>query len=396
MKVLVSGHASLFPTEHGGAKNVRHVVELLAAAGAEVRVLVKLHPPVKERIRFAGQHVDGLAEHRHEFTDWQPDGPDGEIRWTHQGARYRGVPGESNDLARVSAREIAEFGPDAFIVCDDSLDEGVDLYNVARDSGRLVFLAQTIHSLAFGPYAMKPNPVVTEAIRHARKIIAPSQHVATYIEEHLGRPATVFYPDVFGHPPFPQLGSFDNPYITMINPCPWKGSSILINLARHRPDLAFATVPTWGATPDLIEQLKAIPNMTLLPETPRIDEIFARTRVLIAPSMCQEAFGLVSPEALLRGIPVVASDIAGLKESTLGVAQLIPVQPLPFSGPKEGTDHTKFEWIEPDNPVGPWSAALDAILESREVYAERARVGREKALAFVAGLAERDIPALFS
>ena len=396
MKVLVSGHASLFPTEHGGAKNVRHVVELLSAAGAEVRVLVKLHPPVKERIRFAGQHVDGLAEHRAEFTDWQPDGPDGEIRWTHKGIRYRGIRGESNDLARASAAALAAFAPDAFIVCDDSLDEGVDLYKVAQDSGRLVFLAQTIHSLAFGPYAMKPNPTVTEAIRHAKKIIAPSKHVAAYIEEHLKRPATVFYPDVFGKPPFPQLGSYDNPYITMINPCPWKGSSILMNLAKHRPDLAFATVPTWGATPDLIAQLEKIPNMTLLPETPRIDEIFAKTRVLIAPSMCQEAFGLVSPEALLRGIPVVASDIAGLKESTLGVATLIPVEPLPFSGPKEGTDHTKFEWVEPANPVEPWSQAVDAILASRAAYDARAKKGRETALAFVKSLAERDIPALFS
>lgn len=395
MKVLVSGHASLFPTEHGGAKNVRHVAELLAAAGAEVRVLVKLHPPVQERIRFAGQHLDGLAEHRAQFTDWQPDGPDGEVRWTHSGIKYRGIRGESNDLARVSKTELAAFQPDAFIVCDDSLDEGVDLYNVAKDSGRLVFLAQTIHSLAFGPYAMKPNATVTEAIRHAKKIIAPSKHVAQYIETHLGRQATVFYPDVFGKPPFPDLGGYDNPYITMINPCPWKGSSILINLAKHRPDLAFATVPTWGATPDLIETLKAIPNLTILPETPRIDEIFSKTRILIAPSMCQEAFGLVSPEALLRGIPVVASDIAGLKESTLGVATLLPVEPLPFSGPKEGTDHTKFEWVEPFNPVEPWSAAIDDILKSREGYAERSKRGRETALAFVKSLNERDIPSLF-
>lgn len=42
----------------------------------------------------------------------------------------------------------------------------------------------------------------------------------------------------------------------------------------------------------------------------------------------------MSPEALLRGIPVVASDSAGLKESTLSVAHLIPVQPPSFSGPK--------------------------------------------------------------
>lgn len=396
MRVLVSGHASMFPPEHGGAKNVRHVVELLAAAGAQVRVLVKMHPPVAGRIRFAGQHVDGLLAHRDWFTEWVPSAPGGEYTWKHQGISYRGVPGESADLARTSAAEIEEFKPDAFILCDDSLDEGVDLFRVGAASGKLVFLAQTIHSLAFGPYAMKPSAGVTEAIRQARKIIAPSRHVAQYIETHLGRPATMFYPDVFGKPPFPDLGGFDNPFVTMINPCPWKGSSILMNLARRRPDIRFATVPTWGATPDLVKQLSGIPNMTLLEETPQIDDIFRKTRVLLAPSMCQEAFGLVSPEALLRGIPVIASDIAGLKESTLGVAQLIAVQPLPFNGPKEGTDHTKFEWVEPDNPVEPWSDALDRVLASREAYAARARQGREAAVAFVNGLSARDVPALFS
>jgi glycosyltransferase involved in cell wall biosynthesis len=182
----------------------------------------------------------------------------------------------------------------------------------------------------------------------------------------------------------------------MINPCPWKGSSILVNLARRRPDLAFATVPTWGATPDLIKQLEDIPNMTLLEETPRIDEIFAQTRVLLAPSMCQEAFGLVSPEALLRGIPVIASDIAGLRESTLGVAPLIPVEPLPFDGPKEGTDHTKFVWREPDNPVEPWSRTLDAILESEDSYARASRRSRAAAVAFVQDLSHRSVLSLFN
>ena len=61
-RVLIASHASLFPPEHGGAKNIRHIVEGLAMSGVECRVLVKLHPPVPNRIRFAGQHESGLAE----------------------------------------------------------------------------------------------------------------------------------------------------------------------------------------------------------------------------------------------------------------------------------------------------------------------------------------------
>ena len=389
--VLFSGHASLFPAEHGGAKNVRHTAEGLAAAGLAVRVLVKMHPPVPGRIRFAGQHPDGLRASRHEFDKGLLEEERGVFSWSCRGVTYKAVPGESRDLAAATRREIELQRPHAVVLCDDSLDEGLELYEAGADSGRLVFLAQTIHSLPFGPYAMKPSAPVSAALQRAKKVVAPSRFVADYIAVHLGKEAEVHYPDVFGKGPFPDLGGYDNPYITMINPCPWKGSSILIKLARRRPDLAFAAVPTWGATPPLVAELKAAPNITVLEETPRIDEIYAKTKVLLAPSMCQEAFGLVSPEALLRGIPVVASDIAGLRESTLGAAALVPVTPLPFDGPREGTDHTKFVWTEPDNPVEPWSAALDAILESEASYRRCSLQGREAAGRFVKGLAGRPL-----
>lgn len=383
-RVLIASHASLFPPEHGGAKNIRHIVEGLARSGVDCRVLVKLHPPVPNRIRFAGQHKSGLTD----FGATQS--------WNHLGVTYFGVEGESADLARATGEQIQSFNPDAVFVCDDSLDDGQGLFEVAAESGRLVFLAQTIHCLPFGPYSMKSSDPIAVALRKAMKIIAPSHFVKTYIETHLGKPATVYYPDVFGMPPFSRVGNYKNRFITMINPCPWKGSSILLNLARRRPDLEFAAVPTWGATEPILDELRALPNVTLLEETPRIDEIFAQTRVLLVPSLCQEAFGLVSPEALLRGVPVVASDIAGLRESTLGAAALIPVKPLPFDGARDGSDHTKFVWTEPENPIDPWSDAIDRILDDEETYADISARGLLAAESFVSELGKRHFSELLN
>jgi glycosyltransferase involved in cell wall biosynthesis len=206
----------------------------------------------------------------------------------------------------------------------------------------------------------------------------------------------VHYPDVFGDFPFPMLGRLENPYVTMINPCPWKGSSIFKALAKRRPDVRFAAVPTWGATPALMEELKTFSNVTLLKESTDIDEIFSVTKVLLAPSLCQEAFGLVSPEAMLRGIPVIASDIAALKESTLSAARLIPVNPLPFDRPPQGTDPSTFVWKEPENAVEPWCKALDQLLNDAAEYEKDSLGGKKAAEEFVRSLSDRSIVELLT
>ena len=398
LKILFASHAGLFPPEHGGAKNVRHLSALLANDGHKVRVLVKLHPASSVRIRFQGQYFQGLK-------DGKTVAP-----LLDSGVEYRFVAGASEDLAKATEVEIANFKPDCVAIGDDSLDEGTALYDVASRSKRLVFVAQTVHSLSFGPFAMKPSLAITKAIRRSRKIIAPSEHVAKYIRDYLlserdkldGSAAaalkpevSVFYPNVFGSGPYPRLGHPTNPFITMINPCPWKGSSILINLARSRPDLQFAAVPTWGATPDFLVTLAQISNLTLLEESENIDSIFSKTRILIVPSLCQEAFGLVSPEALLRGVPVIASNIAGLKESTLGCARLIDVDPLPFHKKQISEDLMKLTWAEPTNSVQPWSAAIDEILSSDTGYARVAEAGRLAAQDFVQGLNRRSVSTVF-
>jgi glycosyltransferase involved in cell wall biosynthesis len=391
-KLLASVRVSLFPPEHGGAKNIRQIVSSLSRRGVECRVLIKSHPPSPTKLRFAGQRPEGMDEYgpEIEFRD--------ELRhsFIHEGISYRIIHGTSDDLACASAEELKSFNPDVFLLCDDALDDGKSLFEVGAQSGKLIFLAQTIHCQPFGPYAMKPSSEITDSIRQAKRIIAPSQFVATYIEKHVGRSAEVWYPDVFGDAPFSKLGHFSNAFITMVNPCPWKGSSIFIALARRRPEWSFAAVPTWGATDDLLASLGELPNVTLLKESRSIEPILSQTRVLLAPSLCQEAFGLVSPEAMLRGIPVVASDIAGLKESTLGVSPLITVRPLPFDKPPQGTDHTQFVWEEPENSVEPWSRAISKIIESEATYETFSKTVKSAAENFVGALAGRDVLAAFS
>jgi glycosyltransferase involved in cell wall biosynthesis len=101
---------------------------------------------------------------------------------------------------------------------------------------------------------------------------------------------------------------------------------------------------------------------------------------LIAPALGLEAFGLVAVEAMLRGVPVLSSDHAGLRESALGVASLLPVRPLEITGLPEDGKRRGFN--VPSQEPGPW---IDEIrrLRNKEVYEAKAKASRERALAFV-------------
>jgi glycosyltransferase involved in cell wall biosynthesis len=101
----------------------------------------------------------------------------------------------------------------------------------------------------------------------------------------------------------------------MINPCAYKGLPIFIKLAAEFPELLFAAVLTWGTTENDKATPLQRPNVRLLEPTDDIYRIFAVTRVLLVPSLWAEAKANVITEAMLRGIPVLASDVGGNSEN---------------------------------------------------------------------------------
>jgi len=56
--------------------------------------------------------------------------------------------------------------------------------------------------------------------------------------------------------------------------------------------------------------------------------VLEQTRILLAPSLWYEGFGLSAMEAMLRGVPVLASDSGGLQEAKAGTQFVLPVRPI--------------------------------------------------------------------
>lgn len=114
--------------------------------------------------------------------------------------------------------------------------------------------------------------------------------------------------------------------LLFINPVPAKGVALVIRLAlaleERRPDILLEVVESrckWDTILHSLTTSWATPrtrlnNVIVTPNTKDMRPVYARARVLLAPSLWWEAFGRVAAEAMLNGIPAIVTQYGGLPE----------------------------------------------------------------------------------
>lgn len=104
--------------------------------------------------------------------------------------------------------------------------------------------------------------------------------------------------------------------ITLINLDKLKGGDMFWQLARIFPNYNFIGVK--GGYGEQIIYDKDLPNVTIYENSPDINKIYEKTKILLMPSS-YESWGRVAMEAACSGIPTIGTPTHGLKES-LGYA----------------------------------------------------------------------------
>lgn len=152
-------------------------------------------------------------------------------------------------------------------------------------------------------------------------------------------------------------------FATLINIHPKKGYEVAREIARECPEIPFLFVEAWtlweGQFNEIMSEIEALPNVTFMRKTSDMSKVYGRTKVLLAPSQWEEAWGRVASEAHCSGIPVIASDRGGLPQA-VGPGGVV----LPHDAPTT-------EWVAALRRLWTDEAAYRELSEAAVSYAQR-------------------------
>lgn len=325
MRILFASEGGYAPEFTGGVQSsTDHLVRQCVAAGHEASVLCALFGDglfgLRTRVRMK------LAGRKAALDDY-PGYP--VMRAWH--------PVEQVGTA------IDRFVPDVGVVqCHGSVPLGLALE--ARGVPVVVYL----RNVEFDELGGDPRDL------NAR-FIANSEFTARRYGEAFGIEATVIPPTI---DPAAYRTEPTGETVTFVNCYPEKGFERAVEIARACPDIPFLFMEGWKLAPDHLARVRAtldpLPNVTFRPRTGDMRSVYGVTRVLLAPSHWEEAWGRVASEAHCSGIPVLGSTRGGLPEA-IGPGGIA---------------------LDRDAPLADWVASLRSIWDDPARHAELSSAAR--------------------
>lgn len=238
----------------------------------------------------------------------------------------------------------------------------LEVLDIARQ--REVATAFTLHNFLY----RDPRPMLS-----ADAIIVPSHFAERYYRLSYGL-TSIPLPNVIDIARV-KCNVTKPEYLTFVNPSIEKGvfafARIADELGRRRPDIRILVVEGRGTEETVAAcglELREHGNMFFLSNTPDPRQFWGVTKACLLPSLWWENQPLVAIEAMVNGIPVIASDRGGIPETLGGAGIVLPL-------PDRMTEATRL--LPTREEVGPWVATIIRLWDDESYYQEH----RSRALA---------------
>ncbi|OWK41030.1 Acetyltransferase [Fimbriiglobus ruber] len=167
-------------------------------------------------------------------------------------------------------------------------------------------------------------------------------------------------------------------HVTFVSPEPTKGvfwfARIADVLGRSRPDIPLQIV-AGSSQEDWINvcgvNRNEVPSIRVMANAPNRQQFFHRSKLILMPSVVQESFGRVEVEAMLNGIPVIASDRGALPEVVGAGGKCIPI-------PTQSTADTRT--LPTTAEVEKWVAVIIRLWDNPTEYSTASEAARKTAI----------------
>lgn len=321
MRILFGSGEPYLPSFRGGAEcSIDELVRALVALGHHCEVVVGTDR--------------GASRWRHWIWDLRNGYP------THRAA--------PREVVGALRERLARFRPDLVVAWNRGSEE------LAREAARASIPSLVwVHDaeLAWSHGRLPPEPTT--------RLAAVSDFLARRVGESLGRSVEVLRPFIRFEDY--RCAARRPGFVTFVGPRQSKGVEIALGVAERLPGRRFLFVGSQGLRrrerTALAARVARLRNVRVERRVSDMRKVYARTALLLVPSICEDAAPRVILEAHLNGIPVVGSQIGGIPEVSGGAAVL-----LPASAPPER-----------------WAAEVERILDDPALQGEIASRSRANA-----------------
>jgi len=374
-RVLLTTHSCYLDDSNGAAVASRALMQTLERRGFAVEVLSGTMLDLAQDVDLAAWlGVRGFSFQSYGGTSWSVDAsgirPEQPRHYRlnargvpvtlHHGATTR--PHAPDSVERAEFLHLFEavldrFRPDVLINYGGDL-LAHEIRSRARARGvSIVFPLHNFH------YSIIDTFLTVDAV------IVPSQFAADYYRKSLGLKCTVLSNLIdFSRV---QAANREPKYLTFVTPSFEKGvyafARIADELCRRRSDIPLLVVEGRGTERTLVDcglDLRGHGNVYLMDHTSDPRRFWAVTKVGLMPSLWMENQPLVAVEAMINGVPVIASDRGALPE-TLGSAGIV----LPL--PDRLTQFTRE--LPASREAASWVEAVIRLWDDADWYTEQNR-----------------------
>jgi glycosyltransferase involved in cell wall biosynthesis len=372
--LLINNHCISDPTV-GATQSLRTIMTWLSDAGHACHILTTARLEserftIEEHLRDLGVAMPvGPDASRRTVVRYHTDGVPVTLLATRHNDEAAPDPTEMQQYLELVADLLDDFAPDQVIACN-----GHPMIQAALAGARM--------RGAVTSFALRSHGYSRPYFAHVDHAFTCSQYLTDSYRSTIGLISTPLEPPIDWATVVAPVES--RAFVTFVHPAPHKGLFLFARLAdmlgSGRPEIPMLIVQSGESA----GSLHAIPGIDLrryrqimaAPPVPAPADYFALTRILLVPSICDEAFGRVAAEAMINAIPALVSNRGSLPHTVGGDVRdggggyVLPVP----------------TWMTPDTSalpseaeVEPWCEAVCTLWDDAAAY--RAVADRAKEIA---------------